>query len=125
MCRIITLKTKFPILHHSLLTRPWQKIGSDIFQLGTDFYLMIADYYSLWPEVYQLPTTTSDTLIDAMKQTFAWHGIPEEFVSDNGSQYCSGKFCNFLNEWKVKQTTCSPRYPRSNGLAESMVKSVK
>jgi len=51
---------QFPLWHHPLPTTPWQKIASDIFQPATDFYLIIADYYSLWPEVYQLPTTISD-----------------------------------------------------------------
>ena len=30
-----------------------------------------------------------------------------------------------MTAWNVQHTTSSPRYPRSNGLAESMVKSVK
>ena len=85
----------------------------------------MADYYSLWPEVYLLPSATSDTVIDALKQTFSINGIPEQLVSDNGSQYRSRTFRKFMTAWNVQHTTSSPRYPRSNGLAESMVKSVK
>ena len=118
-------KSTHPLLHHEVPTTPWKKIGSDIFRNGNKTYLIIADYYSLWPEVYLLLSATSDTVIDALKQTFSRNGIPEELVSNNGSQYRSRKFRKFMTAWNVQHTTSSPRYPRSNGLAESMVKSVK
>ena len=60
-----------------------------------------------------------------MKDVFARHGIPAELVSDNGSQYKSGLFKKFAKEWDFQHTTSSPRYPQSNGLAESSVKTVK
>ena len=69
------------------------------FSLGIKIiYIIIADYYSLWPEVYLLSKANSLTVIDALKQTFARHGIPEELVSDNGSQYKSRTFRKFIRE---------------------------
>ena len=50
------------------------------------------------------------TVIEALKQTFSRHGISEELVSDNGSQYKSRKFRKFMREWNVKHTTSSPQY---------------
>ena len=32
-------------------TRPWEKVGSDLFELQRKNFLIITDYYSLWPEV--------------------------------------------------------------------------
>ena len=60
-----------------------------------------------------------------MKDTFSRHGIPDEVVSDNGSQYKSYLFRKFVKEWGFKHTTSSPYYPRSNGLSKSSVKTVK
>lgn len=60
-----------------------------------------------------------------MKDTFSRHGIPTEPVSDNGSQYASYKFRQFVKQWEFKHVTSSPYYPQSNGLAESSVKTVK
>ena len=114
---LLTSKSADPLLHHEVPTRPWQKIGSDIFHCSNKNYLIIADYYSLWPEVYFLPSATSDTVIDALKQTFSRNGIPEELVSDNGSQHRSRTFRKFVTAWNVQHTTSSPGYPRSNGLA--------
>ena len=106
-------------------TRPWEKVGSDLFHLGGNNYIVITDYYSLWPEVYQLKQATSASVISTMKDVFARHGIPTELVSDNGSQYKSAKFRRFSTEWNFEHNTSSPRYPKSNGLAESSVKTVK
>lgn len=124
-CQLQPSKPKLPMMYHNVPTRPWEKVGSDIFFYGGENYLIIADYYSLWPEVYRLSNANSLTVIDALKQTFSRHGIPKELVSDNGSQYKSKRFRYFMREWNVKHTTSSPRYPRSNGFSESMVKSVK
>ena len=118
-------KPNLPMMSHDTPTRPWEKFGSNIFFYGGVNYLILADYYSLWPEVYILSKANSLTVIDALKQTFSRHGISKELVSDNGSQYKSKTFREFIREWNVKHTTSSPRYPKSNGFSESMVKSVK
>ena len=80
-------------------------------------YIIITDYYSLWPEVYKLRKAKSVDVIETMKDTFSRHGIPDEVVSDNGSQYKSYLFRKFVKEWGFKHTTSSPYYPRSNGLS--------
>ena len=118
-------KPKEPLQPHSIPTRPWEKVGSDLFQLGNQHYVVITDYYSSYPELFQLNKTGSAQVIEVLKDTFSRHGIPSELVSDNGSQYTSRAFKSFAREWEFQHTTSSPRYPRSNGLAESCVKTVK
>lgn len=46
-------------------------------------------------------------------------------MSDNGSQYTGQKFQEFVKSWDIMHMTSSPRYPRSNGLAERAAKHVK
>ena len=114
-----------PLITHEVPEAPWEKVGTDLFQLGGKDYLIVVDYYSLWPEVYVLSKTTSKFVIDATKDTFARHGIPKVVISDNGPQYSSWQYRHFAREWKFHHRTSSPRYPRSNGLAEATVKTVK
>ena len=93
---LLPSKSADSLLHHEVRMRPWQKSGSDIFHYGNKNDLIIADYYSLWSEVYLLPSASSDTVIDALKQTFSRNEILEELVSDNGSQCRSRKFQKFM-----------------------------
>eukprot|EP00731_Ephydatia_muelleri_P016088 Em0009g512a len=91
---------------------PWQKIASDIFMLHGHTYLIIVDYFSRFPEVIQLPRTTSQTLIESFKLVFAHNGIPEELVTDNGPQYTSKEMKAFAASYGFQHTTSSPYYPR-------------
>ena len=46
-------------------------------------------------------------------------------VPDNGPQYTSSEFQDFANKYEFEHVTSSPRYPQSNGKAESTVKTAK
>ena len=110
---------------HSVPVYPWQIVGTDIFHWNNNDYLLVVDYYSRFWEVVKLRSMTAENLIIEMKKIFSRHGIPEMVKSDNGPQYASKEFRQFATNWRFKQTTSSPRYPRSNGLAERTVQSVK
>ena len=60
-----------------------------------------------------------------MKSIFSRHGSPLEVMSDNALYYKSAEFVNVAQEWGFKHTTSSQRFPKSNGLAESTVKTIK
>ena len=118
-------KPKDPLMTHEVPNRSWEKVGSDLFHYAGRDYLIIVDYYSLRPEVYLLQQARTEEVIEASKDVFSRHGIPQTFISDNGSQYKSYKYKKFSKEWQFVHKTSSPRYPRSNGLAEATVKSIK
>ena len=118
-------KPKENMLSHEVPSQPWQKVASDLFSYGNQTYIIVVDYYSLWPEVYLLNRTDSSSVIEVCNDIFSRHGIPEQFISDNGSQYHSKQFRKFMLSWGIKHITSSPRYPQSNGLAEVTVKNVK
>ena len=81
------------------------------------------DYFSRYPEVIKLSSTTSSSVIAALKTVFARHGIPETLQSDNGRpQYSSQEFAQMYG---FNHVTSSPRYPQSNGQVERMVLIVK
>ena len=116
---------KEPLTLHEIPSRPWQKLGSDLFSLEGKDYLVTVDYYSRYFEVDALPDTRSSTVIRKLKAHFARHGIPDVLHSDNAMQYASGLFQDFAKEWGFTHSTSSPLRPCSNGLAEKTVGIVK
>ena len=114
-----------PMIASRLPDYPWQKVGSDLFQLRGDHYLLVVDYFSRFPEVVKLPSTTASGVVAALKAIFARHGIPETVFSDNGPQYDSHEMDTFAFSYGFHHVTSSPRYPQSNGQAKRTVQTVK
>ena len=115
-----------PLHPHQIPTRPWQKNGSDLFNLDGKNYIVITDYFSSYPAVIQL-NTTCQTVINVLKSVFARHDIPDILMTDNGPQYRAREFEKFAHHWNCKHMimTSSPNFPQSNGLAENSVKTIK
>lgn len=110
---------------HPVPHRPYYKVGTDLFDCDGKSYIVVTDYFSNYPEVGALQSTSSKAVISYLKTVFARHGVPCELFSDNGPQFSSCEFAAFAKEWGFQHSTSSPTYPKSNGLAESSVKTVK
>ena len=115
-------QTKEPLICHEVPSRPWEKVGTDIFMLDDKSYLCTVDYYSGYFEVDQLHSKTGTVIINKLKKHFATHGIPNQLHSDNGPPYNSAEFSNFLKSSGSEHITSSPGYPQSNGRVENAVK---
>ena len=115
---------KEPLMPHETPDRPWQKLGTDIFELYSKSYLIIVDYYSKYTELCLLRDKTSQSVITSMKSVFARHGIPDEVIADN-MPFSSKECIQFAQEWGFEINTSSPRYPQSNGMSERTIQTVK
>lgn len=114
-----------PLLSREIPTRPWQRIGVDLFDHGGKRYLVAYCAYSNYPEVEQLPQSTSQVVVDTLGTMFARHGIPIEVCTDGGPQFTSREFRQFAVKYDFTHTISSPHFPRANGLAEKGVQVVK
>ena len=110
---------------HDLPSRQWEKVGVDLFELDGKDYLITVDYLSNFWEIDKLADTRSVTVIKALKAHFARYGIPSMVISDNGPQFTSENFKNFTVEFDFEHITSSPYHSKSNGKAESAVKTAK
>lgn len=117
--------TKEPLLPHSIPSRPWSKVGADLFELGGKQYLILVDYYSGFIEVDLLNTTTSNQVITHCKSQFSRHGIPDILITDNGPQFFCANFTQFAKDYQFEHRTTSPYHAQSNGMAEKSVQTVK
>uniref|UniRef100_A0A915DAB7 Integrase catalytic domain-containing protein n=1 Tax=Ditylenchus dipsaci TaxID=166011 RepID=A0A915DAB7_9BILA len=63
--------------------------------------------------------------IGVLRLLFSRHGLVQEFVTDEGSQFMSKEWIEFCASRGIKHTTSPPYHQQSNGQAESMVKEFK
>lgn len=64
-------------------------------------------------------------MVQEIKRFFVDFGFPEQLVSDNGKQFDSSEFRRFCTHFEIRLATSSPEYPKSNGIAERTVQTVK
>ena len=113
-----------PLLPYAAPSRPWERVGVDIFTLRDQDYLLTTCYLSGFFEVDRLSSKSARDVIYCLKCQFARHGLPDEVVSDN-VPFNSAEFRQFALEYDFRHTTSSPHYAQSNGKAESAVKTCK
>ncbi|CAB4004970.1 Transposon Ty3-G Gag-Pol poly [Paramuricea clavata] len=116
---------KKTLCSHEVPSRPWQRVGIDLFELERKHYLVTADYFSDFFELDHLKNISSVHVIRKIKSHFARHGIPEQVITDNGPQFVAHDFQIFTKEWDFEHITCSPYHSQANGKAESAVKEAK
>ena len=105
---------------------PWARIHVDFAgPYRGKTYLIIVDAHSKWPEVIEMKSTTTASLIVELRRVFSVFGLPQQVVSDNGPQFISAEFERFMKENGVKHVRSAPYHPSTNGLAERFVQSFK
>ena len=87
--------------------------------------MVLVDAHSKWPEVIDMPSTTVTKTIEALQSIFASYGLPLQLVSDNGPQFSSTEFKEFLVHNGIKHLRSAPYHPATYGLAEHFVQSLK
>ena len=120
-----TVQSHAPLIPSEIPDYPWQVVGSDIFQVQGTYYLLNVDYYSKWVNVSKLEDLTTKSVISEFSKQFADFGRASTIRSDNGPQYSSTEFKVFVKQLGITHKTSSPGYPRSNGLAERAIQTVK
>ncbi|XP_031635639.1 uncharacterized protein K02A2.6-like [Contarinia nasturtii] len=104
----------------------WKRIHIDYAGPVHGFYLLIVvDSYSKWIEVFKTKQMTTSFTISKLRETFSRYGLIDTLVSDNGTQFTSYEFKEFVKENGIKFILIAPGNPSSNGQAENTVKTVK
>ena len=125
-CQVVARKLKSrraPFKPVEIVTEPFNKIAIDIVgelprtTTGYKYILTIADYASRYPEAIPLGSKNSTSVADALIQYFSWVGIPDEIVSDQGSNFMSKLLAQLYDQLGITKA-CSKRrataVPNSN-----------
>ena len=112
---------KAPLHPWTWPTQPWERIHIDFAgPFMNKSFLIVVDAYSKLAEVIEMKQTTTDRTIAALRHVFSSHGIPVQIISDNGPQFTSSDFAEFVKQNGIKHSRTSPitrlRMVRLNGL---------
>ena len=72
-----------------------------------------------------MTTTTTNKTITALSKIFSRNSIPRQIVSDNGPQFVSEEFSQFMSANGIKHNWSSQYHPSSNVAAEQLVQTLK
>jgi hypothetical protein len=92
---------------------------------GNRHALVMIDYFSKWVEV--IPTTTTDSKITTELfhlYVASRYGVPAEVICDNGASF-KDHFSDYCRKRLIHQRFITADVPRSNGLAERAVQTIK
>ncbi|XP_062570105.1 uncharacterized protein K02A2.6-like [Saccostrea cucullata] len=99
-----------PVKSTELPKGPWQLIGADL--MGPlpsgDSLFIVVDYYSRYVEVEIMRKTTTDRIIRSLRRMFQTHGLPLQIVTDNGPQFISGEFKDFMEQQNIEHRRVTP-----------------
>ncbi|XP_054746058.1 uncharacterized protein K02A2.6-like [Anastrepha obliqua] len=129
-CQLCASTAKMPVKHTlrswPLATKPMERLHIDIAGPCNGFYyFVIVDAFSKWPEIFQIENITTQTIISKLNEMLSRYGDCDTLVSDNGTQFTSGAFEQFVTSRGIQHIRTSPYHPQSNGQAERFVDTLK
>ena len=114
-----SISASAPVNWWELITNPWVRLHVEY--LGPFFgkmFLVIVDLYSKWVEVFPVSNSTSQTTINCLRTCFATHGLPQIYVSYNGSCFASKRFELFMKKNGILCIKSAPYHPTTEGCPE-------
>lgn len=92
---------------------------------GYQYILVICDYATRFPEAFPLRSITTLKVISALVQLFSRVGIPEEILTDQGTNFTSKLMSQLNQQLGIKAIRTSPYHPQTDGLVERFNQTLK
>ena len=119
------MQPKEKMVHHDILLRPWDGLGTDVFHFNNKNYLCLVDYHSKFLVVKRMEGLSTENLIPTTKIIFAEYGIPHKIMSYTGTNFVSDKFKKFCSSLNIEQAVSSAYHHQSNGEVKACIKFIK
>ena len=103
---------------------PWTKLALDITGPFYDAptsqkYIVVAiDYTSKFAALHSCTDISSNRIVKWLDELFCEYGLVSQIVTDNGRQFVSERFEQFLAARDIQHIRTTPYHPESNGLVE-------
>ena len=117
--------SKVPLEKMPLIDMPFKRVAVDIVgpifptsEEGHRYLLTLVDYATRYPEATPLKKIDTPTVAEALVDMFSRLGIPEEILSDLGTQFISTCMAEVNKLLSIRHLTTTPYHPMCNGLVE-------
>ena len=116
---------KVPLEKTPLIEKPFKRVAIDLVgpisppsEEGQRYILTLVDFSTHYPEAVPLKNIHTETVAEALVDIFSRLGVPEEILSDLGTQFVSECMREATRLLSIKQLTTTPYHPMCNGLTE-------
>ena len=120
-----------PLIPLPVIGEPFSRIALDIVgplprsRSGNRFVLVICDYATRYPEAIPLRSVDAEHVAEQLVQVFSRVGIPQEIMSDQGSNFMSALLAEMYGLLKIQRLRTTPYHPQCNGLVERFNQTLK
>ncbi len=136
MCRHCELRkannhqARIPIQAYPAPAYPWHTVhidatgpfpGAD----GFKYILVAKDKITKWVELAATTDKSASTISSHLVRIFLRHGPPAVLISDRGGEFSNRLLTQILRLLETQQIRITPQNPRSNGLAENQMRTLK
>ncbi|XP_076435072.1 uncharacterized protein LOC143274949 [Babylonia areolata] len=116
---------KVPLEKMPLVDRPFKRVAIDLIgeikpasESGHRYILTLMDYATRYPEAVPLKRIDTETVAETLVDLFSRLGVPDEILSDLGTQFVSNCMKEVARLLSIRQLTTTPYHPMCNGLVE-------
>ena len=117
--------SKVPLGKLPLINTPFKRVAVYIVgpieprsEKRNRYILTMIDYATRYPEAVALPSIETERVAEALVEMFSRVGIPDEMLTDCGSQFTAEVMKDVSRLLSLQQLTTTPYHPMCNGLVE-------
>ena len=120
-----------PLLPLPIIEEPFSRIAMDIVgplsrsRSGKSYILVICDYATSYPEAVALKSIDAECIAEELMQLFSRTGIPQEILTDQGSNFMSQLLAELYRLLHIKPIRTTPYHPQTDGLIERFNQTLK
>ena len=92
---------------------------------GNRYILVLCDYATCYPEAVPLRSIDAEHVAEEIVKVFARVGIPEEILTDEGSNFTSQLLAEVYRLLHIHPIRTSPYHPQTDGLVERFNQTLK
>ncbi|PIK36770.1 hypothetical protein BSL78_26396 [Apostichopus japonicus] len=115
---ILRLAHDIPMGGHLGSKKTRDRILNNFYWPGIFGDVVVVDYATRYPEAIPIPNQEAETIAEELVKLFSRVGIPEEIVSDQGTNFTSKLMKEVCNLLEIDHLKSSPYHPQTNGLVE-------